>query len=121
MTYMVHETKWDKVSHKSVTTPHTLRDWCEANGPSYNTVLARIWRSYPEQTTGVVIFDSKDPILSKELKKSGKPRAGESSPSEQHTVKPVEKMKPKAAASIRRRNKLHSKRRYTKDDVKRAK
>lgn len=80
-----------KVKNKFVT--KTLRDWCSENEMSYNTVLARIWRTKPEEKGGVIYFNEKDEILKKPPQGTGKPRTGEDPPCSKfhiQTEKPTE-------------------------------
>lgn len=72
-TYIVNVRKGKKV------TGYTLRDWCEMIGLNYNTVLARICRSNPTVTDGVVYFEEDDPIVRHAYGygKEGRPGEGE--------------------------------------------
>lgn len=121
MTYMVHEKRRSGGGDYDSVVAHTLRDWCKMHGPPYNTVLARIWRALPAASSGsVVVFDSKDPILSKELKKEGKPARGDEAPSKKDPKPRLSnRISAKSAASVKRRNALKSERTYTAKDVKR--
>lgn len=66
-TYIVH------VPDGSGVQSMTLKDYCVLIGLNYNTVLARIWRSVPDKTSGVIYFETDDVNLQESWQQAGNP------------------------------------------------